>query len=206
MKIRNRYAITTIILGFLLAGCATETRIDPIQPIELGNLTFLAPTGEGWEYNRDDSSNIETVLFVRGGYGSPAFGVMVWQMRVDDPVNSEDDLWTGLVEPYRDVWDAQGRNEIKKTECNPDQTLTTIGLLCQVEGTANSEGNLSFWTERIGDIKTIEGEGYVYAFVLPNDNREIAVIEYFQQILPDVPPADTQKLLAEFARNVVLTN
>jgi hypothetical protein len=206
MNIRNRYSITTIIFVFLLAGCATETPIDPSQPIELGNLTFLAPTGEGWEYNRDDSSDFETALFIRGGWGSPAFGVMVWQVRVDDPVNSEEDIWAGLLEPYRDVWDAKERNELKKTECNPDQTLTAIGLLCQVEGEADSEGNLSFWGERIGDIATIEGEGHVYAFVLPNDNREIAVIEYFQQILPDVPPADTQKLLAEFARNVVLTN
>ena len=94
MNIRNGYAITTIIFGFLLAGCATETRIDPLQPIELGNLSFLAPPGEEWEYDRDDSDDPPFVLFLRGGSGSPAFGVMVWQIRVDDPVNSEDDLWT----------------------------------------------------------------------------------------------------------------
>ena len=204
MKIGNRYAITMIIFGSLLAGCATETRIDPTQPIELGDLTFLAPTGEGWEHIRDDPSDIETVVFVRGGYGSPAFGVMVWQIRVGDPANSEDDLWASLVKPYRDVWDAQERNELRKTECNPDQTLTAIGLLCQVEGTAGSEKSLRFWKERIGAVNTIEGEGHVYAFVLPNDNKEIGVIEYFQQVLPGVTPVDTKKLLGEFVQNVTL--
>ena len=204
MSIRNRYSITTIIVGILLAGCATETRVDPLQPIELGGLTFLAPQGEGWEYNRDDSSDIETALFVKSGSGSPVFAVMVWQVRVDEPVNSEEELWTSLVEPYRDIWDAQGRNEIKKTQCNPSQTLTTSGLLCQVEGEVDIEG--SFWaTGIVWDSKTIEVEGHVYAFVLPNDNREIGVIEYFQQILPDVALSDTQKLLDEFASTVVFT-
>ena len=206
MTIRNCYAITTIIFGFLLAGCATETRIDPIQPTELGDLTFLAPTGEGWEYKRDDSSSIETALFVRGGYGSPAFGVMVWQTLVDGPVTSEDDIWTGLLKPYRDVWDAQEHNEIKKTECNPDQTLTAIGLLCQVELTADRKEILDFWGERlrIGQSGTVEGEGHVYAFVLRNDNRKIGVIEYFQQVSPGFLPVDTKKLLGEFAQNVTL--
>jgi hypothetical protein len=40
--------------------------------------------------------------------------------------------------------------------------------------------------------------------VLPDDDREIGVIEYFQQILPDVPPVDTGQRLSEFARNVTL--
>lgn len=204
MNIRNRYTITTIIFGILLAGCATETRIDPLQPIELGNLTFLAPQGEKWEYDRDDSSEIETALFVRGGWGSPVFGVMVWQIRVDDPVNSEEDIWTGLLEPYRDVWEAQERNELKKTECNPDRTLTAIGLLCQVEGEADTKELLNFWAKRLDHTEILEAEGHVYAFVLPNDNREIGVIEYFQQVLPGDPPVDTKQLLGEFARNVVL--
>jgi hypothetical protein len=197
MNIRNRYAITMIIFGFLLAGCATETRIDPLQPIELGNLSFLAPPGDEWEYNRDDSDDPPFVLFLRGGSGSPAFGVMVWQARVDDPVNSEDDLWTGLLEPYQNAYDDPDQNEIRKTECNPDHTLTAMGLLCQVEG------RLGLWTKTV-DSHTTEAEGYVYAFVLPNDNREIGVIEYFQQVIPGVPPVDTRKLLGEFARSVTL--
>ena len=145
MKIKNLYAITITIFGILSAGCATETRIDPIQPIDVGDMTFLAPAGEGWEYNRDDSGGIDTALFIRGGHGAPAFGVMVWQMRVDDPVGNRDDLWDGFVQPYRDVWDAEVGNELSKTECDPDQTLTTIGMLCQVEGRATSAGRLSFW-------------------------------------------------------------
>lgn len=206
MNIRNRYVITTIVVGMLLAGCATETRIDPLQPIELGNIAFLTPPGENWEYDRNDSSDIETALFVRGGRGSPVFGVMVWQVRLENPVNSEEDLWTGLVKPYRDVWGAEKRNELKKTECNPNQTLTAIGLLCQVEGEADTKGMLSFWTKRFGYTEIVEAEGHVYAFVFPDDGREIGVIEYFQQILPDVPPVDTRDLLDEFARNVVLMN
>lgn len=206
MNIRNCYVITTIIVGMLLAGCATETRIDPLQPIELGELTFLAPTGEGWEYKRDDSSDIETALFVRGGWDSPVFGVMLWQVRVDDPVNSEEDIWAGLLELYRDVWDTKEGNELKKTECNSDQTLTAIGLLCQVEGKTDTKGMLSFWRNRLGHTEILEAEGHIYAFVLPNDNREIGVIEYFQQILPDEPPSDTQKLLDEFVRNVTIMN
>ena len=204
MNTRNRYSITIIIFGFMLAGCATETRIDPLQPIVLGNLTFFVPPGEEWEYDRDDSSDIETALFSRGGSGSPVFGVMVWQVRIDDPVSSEEDLWTSLVQTYRDVWIAQERNEIRKTQCTPDQTLTAIGLLCQVEGERDIKEKLSFWTERAGYSQTIEGEGHVYAFVLPNANREIGVIEYFQQVLPEVSPVDSKQLLGEFARNVTL--
>ena len=197
MNNRNYYAITTIIFGFLSAGCATETRIDPLQPIELGNLSFLAPLGDEWEYSRDDSDDPPFVLFLRGGSGSPAFGVMVWQVRVDDPVNSEDDLWASVLEPYQNSYEAPERNEIKNTKCNPDQTLTAMGLLCQVEG------RLGLWTKSV-DGQTTEAEGHVYAFVLPNDNREIGVIEYFQQVLPGVPLVDTKKLLSEFARNVTL--
>jgi hypothetical protein len=198
MNIRNGYAITTIIFGFLLAGCATETHVDPLQPIDLGDLSFLAPSGEEWDYSRDDSDDTEFVLFRRGGSGSPAFVVMVWQARVDDPVNSEEDIWTSLLEPYKNAYNSPERNdEVNKTECNPDQTLTAMGLLCQVEG------RLGFWTRTV-DSQTSEVKGHVYAFVLPNDNREIGVIEYYQQVLPGVPPVDTRKSLDEFARNVSL--
>jgi hypothetical protein len=204
MNISKVYVVTTIFVGILLAGCATESRIDPLHPIELGGLTFLAPPGEDWEYDRDDSSDIEFVVFKKAGStSSAAFGVMVWQVRVDDPVNSEEDLWANLLEPYRDVWEAQERNELKKTECNPDQTQSPMGLLCQVEGEADIEG--SFWaTGIVWDSKTIEAEGHVYAFVFPDDNRQIGVIEYFQQLLPGVDRVDTKQLIVEFARNVIL--
>jgi hypothetical protein len=198
MNIRIRYAITMIIFGFLLASCATEMRIDPRQPLELGNLTFLAPSGEEWDYSRDHSDDNEFVLFRRGGEGSPAIVVLVWQARVDDPVNSEEDIWTSLLEPYQNAYNSSKRNdEVTRTECNSDQTLTAMGLLCQVEG------RIGFWTRKV-DSQTSEAKGHIYAFALPNDNREIGVIEYYQQVLPGVPPVDTRRSLDEFARNVTL--
>ena len=109
-----------------------------------------------------------------------------------------------MLKPYRDVWEAQERNELKKTECNPDRTLTAVGLLCQIECEADTKEMLNFWAKRLDYTEILEAEGHVYAFVLPNDNREIGVIEYFQQILPGDPPVDTKQLLGEFARNVIL--
>lgn len=204
MNIRILYVLTPMLAGMLLAGCATETRVDPLEPIELGNLTFLAPSGEEWEYLRDDSSNIESVLFASGGRDSPVYGMLVWQARLEDPVNSAEDIWDSLLEPYRKVWHEQRKGEINKTECDPDQTLTEVGLLCLVGGKVDTRGLLNFWVRRFGPNDIVDAEGHIYAFVLPGDKREVGVIEYFQQLRPGVEPVDTEQLLAEFARNVVL--
>ena len=213
MKIRSLFASTILLAGILLTGCATEQRSisesNPEQPIELRRLSFLPPSGEGWEGWKDSSSPLEYVLFKKsGGEEKPVFGVMVWQYRTDDPVTSEDDLWAYILQPYRDTVDADKRRNISKTECDHDESLTRIGLRCKVEGTLDFEESYfekSVWASGlVQDGKAFEGEGHVYAFVFPDDDREIGVIEYFQQILPDVPPVDTGQRLSEFARNVKL--
>lgn len=98
--------------------------------------------------------------------------------------------------------------DISKTQCDHDESLTGVGLRCKVEGTLDFEQRYfeqGFWTKGLGqDGNAFDGEGHVYAFVFPSDDREIGVIEYFQQILPDAPPVDTGQRLSEFARNVML--
>lgn len=213
MKIRSLFASTVLLAGLLLAGCATEqsaiTGSNTQQPIELRKLSFLSSAGEGWEGWKDDTSPLEYVLFKKsGGEKKPVFGIMVWQFRTDDPVTSEDDLWAYILQPYRDAVDADKRRNVNKTECDHDESLTRVGLRCKVEGTLDFEESYfeeSVWTwGLVQDGKAIEGEGHVYAFVFPDDDREIGVIEYFQQILPDVPQIDTGQQLSEFARNVTL--
>jgi hypothetical protein len=213
MKMRSLLASTVLLAGILLTGCATEQRSisksSPEQPIELCRLSFLPPSGEEWEAWKDTTSPLEYALFKNiRGEKKPVFGIMVWQYRTDDPVNSEDDLWAYILRPYRDAVDADKRRIISKTECDHDESLIRVGLRCKVEGALDFEESYfeeNFWaTGLVKDGKAFAGEGHEYGFVLPDDDREIGVIEYFQQILPDVPPVDTGQRLSEFARNVTL--
>ena len=191
----------------LLFGCATEKRevtvSDPAQPFELGRLSFLAPSGKGWVYTRDSSSPTEFMLFKNDGrFGSSRFGVMVWEFRVDSPVTSDKDLWDYLLSPYRDATDATEQYDIHKTECDHDESLAKMGLICRVTGKHDVAG--SFWATGLAPKEIIDFEGHVYAFVYPDDDRLIGILEYFQQVLPNAAPADTKQLIAEFARNVTL--
>ena len=207
MKTSNFSVPAIVLFGIFLFGCATEKRdvpvSDPAQSFELGRLSFLAPSGKGWVYKRDSSPPIEFMLFKNDGrLGSPRFGVMVWEFHADNPVTSDKELWDYVLSPYRDATDATEQYNIQKTECDHDESLTKMGLICRVEGKHDVAG--SFWATGVGPREIIDFEGHVYAFVYPDDDRLIGVLEYFQQVLPKVPPADTKQLLGEFARNVTL--
>ena len=197
------FSVTKVLLvGILLSGCAYKT-IAPGQTVELGRLAFVAPAGEGWKSTKYDSHPYDFVVFKKSGSsGSPRLGMMIWQFRADSPATSDEDLWNDTVSLYRDAADAGEGYDFHTTKCDKDRTLTKVGLICRVEGTHNTKG--SFWVTDRDAGETIDTEGHVYAFVFPDDDKEIGIIEYFQEVLPGVPPADTEQLLREFAQNLTL--
>jgi hypothetical protein len=205
MKIKPFFATTMILAGMLFFGCATKQGFvsvsDPSQSFELGRLSFLAPPGEGWEYEKRGSSPAQSMFFLkRGDLETPGFSASVWQYRADVPVTSEKDLWEYVLSPFRDAIDSQEQFEILKTECGHDESFAKVGVRCFVEGRHHLKGN--FWIDGMnpGDVVTVRG--HAYAFVHPDDNRLIGAVDYFQRGLPEQLTADTKTLLSEFARGV----
>jgi len=202
MKTTFLAAFAVILAGVHFFGCAAPMKsavpvTDPGQSFELGKLSFRAPPGEGWHYVRESAPPVEYVLFVKRGPVKPqGFLASVSEIRPDTPVTLEKDL-EKVLQLYFDEMAARGRYEILKSECGHDERFSRIGVLCYSEAR-----DYQITGMEPAEAITIRGHGY--AFVHPDDNRIVGVVEFYERGLSEKLSADTKTMLSQFARNVKL--
>lgn len=203
MKTTPITAFAGILAGLLLIGCAAPMKSsvpvpDPAQPFELEKLSFRAPQGEGWNYVRESVPPVDYVLFMKRGEVQPqGFLASVSEVRTDNPVTSEKDLSEKVLQPYLDDMASRNRYEIVKSECGHDESFSRIGVLCFVEVR-------DYQTTGIEPADAITIRGHGYAFVHPDDNRTVGVVEFYERGQSAKLSADTKTMLSQFARNVKL--
>ena len=202
MRMSTLVAATLVLTGTFLSGCATTGNFTPVidaaHTFELGKLSFSAPSGEGWEYKRDSSPSAEFVQFLKKSAPKPkGFMVSVVQVRADKPVVSEKDLWDEVLHPFRKAVDAQKRFELPTPKCFSDKSFSKLGVLCSLEGT-------DFMRFATSPDEAVSIQGHAFAFVFPDDNRQVGVIEYLEGDLPGRLSSDTKKLVSEFAKSVTI--
>ena len=202
--------VVIILTGILFSGCATEgTQVSArelSQRQHIGGLSFVPPGGGGWRQFRDEIPPAELVMFLRHG-SSTAYGdtVTVGRFQTDQAVTSKEELLKFVVAPFRDAIDTQEHFRMVSNECEHDERFGKVGVFCAIEGRHRLRAHpTAFWGEGVtrGDEVTVKGYGY--AFVHPEDNRMVFIIDYFRLGASERLTADTKQLLSEFADNVEL--
>jgi hypothetical protein len=203
MKTTLLAVFAVILAGVLYLGCAAPMKsavpvTDPAQSFELDRLSFRAPSGEGWHFLKEIAPPVEYVLFMKKGAVQPkGFLASVSEVRADNPVTSEKDLSEKVLHLELEAMKNQKRYEILKSDCKHDERFSRIGVLCFTEVR-------DYQTTETDPVDAITIRGHGYAFVHPDDNRIVGVVEFYERGLSAKMSADTKTMLGQFAGKVKL--
>ena len=200
---KTRSIMAVILSSMLLFGCATQQPNDSSeQRLVLGNLSFLPPPGEGWEIRKDKENPAQFIMFIRrGDEKAPDLVALVWQVRADRAVMSDNELEDYLRSSYSDPA-ARKWLELVIGDCGHDESFAKGGGICPYEGKEH-RGEKS-WDTSVFGTKDSYIKGHAHAFVDPDDRTLIGMVEYAERGLAEQFSVDTGKLLDEFMQGMAL--